>query len=108
MRNKDQAQSLVENPRQIMVSMHDDELKHYNRPMFFRSRSEALIALRNSVVCGDDPMIKQLADVMSAHIVGEFDESTGEVIPCRPVLLCRLFDFIRVKEEKKNDVQDQV
>lgn len=106
---KDKAQDLVENANQILVSMHDDELKHYNRPMFFRSRTEALIALRNIVVSGSDPMIEALADVMSAHIIGEFNESTGEIISCRPLLLCRLFDFKRVKkEEKTDDVQDSV
>lgn len=103
MRKTDKSQEFVESSRQIMVSMHDDELKHYNRPMFFRSRTEALIALRNIVVSGDDAMINNLADVMSAHIVGEFDEATGMVMPCTPILLCRLFDFKRVKKEVEND-----
>lgn len=84
-----------ENTTEIICALKDDELIVFHKPMFFRSRVEAMQNLRNSILMGSDNLILKLADRMTAYIIGEYDESAGKIY-CyeEPLFLCRLADFV--------------
>lgn len=92
---KNNAAYVRENTTEIICALKDDELNVFHKPMFFRSRVEAMQNLRNSILVGTDNLILKLADRMTAYIMGEYDESAGKLF-CyeEPIFLCRLADFV--------------
>ena len=92
---KNNAAYVRENTTEIICALKDEEMNAFHKPMFFRSRVEAMQNLRNSILMGNDNLILKLADRLTAYIIGEYDESAGKIY-CyeEPIFLCRLADFV--------------
>lgn len=92
---KNNANYVRENTTALICALKDDELNCWHKPMFFRNRAEALQNLRNSILMGSDSLILKIADRMTCHIIGEYDETSGKIY-CyeEPLFLARLADFV--------------
>lgn len=59
---------------------------------------------RRAVLNGTIP--EEQAIKLTVHRVGEFDDTTGQITACSPVLLCDLASFIPRKDKTEEVVKD--
>lgn len=80
-----------------MYSVFDAAVGAYNRPLFMRSRGEALRSFADAVAKEENGFLAH-AEHYSFWLVGEFDDSTGVVLSVEPVRVCSAVDFVPARK----------
>lgn len=77
-------------------AVFDAAVGAYNRPMFFRSRNEAVRSFQDAVRDPQSGLGSHSGDY-SWWFVGQFDDSSGEFIPVKPERVSMASDFVESK-----------
>lgn len=76
-----------------LCSIHDDRLGFYNPPFCTESEGAAKSAVRSALMQNQD--LRAFAKDQSLVLLADFDDESGEIIPCSPpVVIARLSDFL--------------
>ena len=76
-----------------VYAVHDAAVGAFNRPLFFRSRGEAIRAFQDAVLDTQSGFSAHGADY-SFYVVGDFDDLNGQLISREPERVCGAKDFI--------------
>jgi len=76
-----------------VISLYDSAVQSYGRPIFVRHPGEALRSLADQVNASDNNDLARHPEDYSLHLIGEFDEETGELIPAEIERLARAQDL---------------
>ncbi|WNK12599.1 MAG: nonstructural protein [Microvirus sp.] len=76
-----------------IISLFDSAVESFGRPIFVRHPGEALRSLSDQVNASDNNDLARHPQDYSLHLIGEFDEETGELTPCDPERLARAQDL---------------
>ena len=76
-----------------VYAVHDAAVGAFNRPLFFRSRGEAIRAFQDAVLDPQSGFSAHGADY-SFYCVGTFDDESGVLVPFEPGRVCGAKDFI--------------
>ena len=76
-----------------VYAVHDSAIGAFNRPLFFRSRGEAIRSFQDAVA-DEQSGFRAHASHYSLHQIGTYDDSTGLVEPMSPERVCGATDFL--------------
>lgn len=77
----------------LCFAVRDNKAEHFNRPIFSLAAGEALRSFQMECESAES-MLHRFPDDFSLFRIGEFDQVTGEFVPCEPVVICRARDFV--------------
>ncbi len=81
----------------LAFSVYDKAAENYNTPQFFAAKGQAIRAFDDEANREDSPIHKHEEDY-TLYQIGEFDDSTGQLVPLtKPVPLGTASDFKRAE-----------
>ena len=67
--------------KHYIFAVYDSQAEAYGMPMFFKAKGEAVRAFEQQVNRQEDSMIAQYPQDFTLFEIGEFDSSTGLIVP---------------------------
>lgn len=84
-----------------IYAVHDAAVGAFNRPLFFRSRGEAIRSFADAVGVPENGFVKAPQDYTFYHI-GDFDDLTAKISPLElPFRVCGALDFMPPKDDDR-------
>lgn len=83
-----------------VYSVHDAAVGAFNRPLFFRSRGEAIRSFADAVAVPENGFSRSAKDYAFYHIA-DFDDMTGKITALElPYRVCGALDFMAPEDPK--------
>lgn len=76
-----------------VFAIKNTKLNYFNRPIYAENEAEALSYIQNVLASDSDRALRNLADDTILVEIGEYNSSTGMLLPCRELLVAILDNF---------------
>lgn len=84
---------------ELVVALFDKQLERYEKPMFFRSRVEALRAIQYMVRRMPGSHVAEYPEDYTAYIIGAWYAESGEFDRQEPIILVHCASLKEVSDE---------